>query len=67
MYSGDKNYLLENKQYLDSLIKQISEHIHDDGSEDLATNVSLDWPSSSNKEGVESGYRALLSLAPHRC
>lgn len=63
MYSGDKNYLLENKQYLDSLIKQISEHIHDDGSEDLATKRFLDWPSSSNKEGVESGYRALLSLA----
>lgn len=66
MYSGNKAYLLKNKNYLKGLITQMSNHIHDDGSEDLAPKRFLDWPSSTNKEGVESGYRALLSLSLDR-
>ena len=45
------------------MIDCFDEHIHEDGSEDLAASRFLDWPSSPYEDGVEAGYRALLTLA----
>ena len=63
MYSGDKSFLLKHKNYILGLIDQISAGIDEDGTENLTAERFLDWPSSSNPQGVEAGYRALIVWA----
>lgn len=41
----------------------IDSKIDEKGNENLAKSRFLDWPSSPNQEGVESGYRALIVWA----
>jgi len=45
------------------LIDLIDSKISEDGTETLSPFRFLDWPSTPNKEGVEAGYRALLTWA----
>ncbi len=63
MYGGDMNFLQKHKAYIQGLVDLIASKIHQDGNEDLSPARFLDWPSSPNPKGVESGYRALLSWA----
>jgi hypothetical protein len=61
-HHGDMAFLQKHKDYIVGLIDFIVEHIGEDGSETFGGKF-LDWPSTPNREGVESGYRALLTWA----
>lgn len=63
MHNGNMAFLQKHKNYILGLIDLINSHVHEDGTEDLSSSRFLDWPSSPNEKGVESGYRALLCWA----
>ena len=63
MRGGDKAFVTAHHDYIRGVIDHISECVGEDGSEWLSPSRFLDWPSSPNAEGVESGYRALLTWA----
>ncbi|NDV64790.1 alpha-L-rhamnosidase C-terminal domain-containing protein [Bacteroides sp. 224] len=63
MHSGNRKFLEKHKAYILGLIDQIDDKIDKEGKETLAKKRFLDWPSSSNEEGVEAGYRALIVWA----
>lgn len=69
MRGGDKAFLERHKEYIMGLIDKIDPLVDADGTEHLEAGTRsqlkhfLDWPSSPNEAGVESGYRALLSWA----
>lgn len=60
-YTGDKEFLGNNRQYILSLSKQICSLVSDDGSDGIGS-YFLDWPTNGTKAG-EYGSRALLVLA----
>lgn len=60
-YTGDKEFLENNSQYILSLSKQICSLVSDDGSDSIG-GYFLDWPTNGTKAG-EYGSRALLVLA----
>ncbi|MDR2915567.1 MAG: alpha-L-rhamnosidase [Tannerella sp.] len=61
-HHGDLVFLQKHKDYIVGLIDYIVGHIGEDGNETFGRKF-LDWPSSPNQAGVESGYRALLVWA----
>ena len=63
LHSGDLDFLTRHKAYILGLLDLIDSKIDLNGVETLAKERFLDWPSSSNKEGVEAGYRALIVWA----
>ncbi len=69
MHGGDKAFLERHRDYITGLIDRIDTLVDADGTEHLEEGTNsqmkyfLDWPSSPNKAGVESGYRALLAWA----
>ncbi len=63
MHQGDKAFLEENRDYITGLVKQFNLAVDADGKLDIPGLHFLDWPSSPNKAGVETGYRALLRWA----
>ena len=63
MYNGNIDFLKKHENYILGLIDLIDSKINEDGTEVLAEERFLDWPSSPNKEGVEAGYRALIVWA----
>lgn len=58
-YTGNENFINENKDYALKLIKTVTELINDDGSDNLPS-YFLDWPCNGKKAGI-SGSRALLA------
>ena len=63
MQNGDIDFIRKHRDYIKGVIDTMDGRIHEDGSEDLAASRFLDWPSSPNEDGVEAGYRALLTIA----
>lgn len=63
MQNGDLDFLNRHREYIVGLIDLINSKIAEDGTETLSPFRFLDWPSTPNEEGVEAGYRALLSWA----
>lgn len=63
MHNGDMAYLRQHRDYITGLIDRIDACVDDEGNERLSAMRFLDWPSSPNTKGVESGYRALLAWA----
>lgn len=63
MHYADMDYLNRHRSYILGVIDQVAEKIDEDGKENLSPARFLDWPSSPNEEGVESGYRALIVWA----
>ncbi|MDE6193442.1 MAG: alpha-L-rhamnosidase [Muribaculaceae bacterium] len=61
--SGNKEFLDRHAPYITALIDRIDTLVDEDGTERLSEDRFLDWPSSPNKEGVEAGYRALMTWA----
>ncbi|MCM1137490.1 MAG: alpha-L-rhamnosidase [Duncaniella sp.] len=69
MRHGNLGFLTRHKDYITGLVHQITERIDAYGNEEMnpgmAGNMTrfLDWPSTPNRQGVEAGYRALMSWA----
>ncbi|MCF0196762.1 MAG: alpha-L-rhamnosidase [Bacteroidaceae bacterium] len=63
MHNGRKDFLEKHADYIKGLVDLIDTKVAEDGTETLSPNRFLDWPSTPNTEGVESGYRALLVWA----
>jgi len=61
-YSGDLNYLKEQKTYLSALLRKFCSMVDDNGAEKLDGNRFLDWPSSPDKLAVNAGYQGLLLM-----
>jgi alpha-L-rhamnosidase len=59
MHNGDINYLLEQKPYMTELLRQLAACVREDGTVDIP-NPFLDWPSSTNPQGVHAGAHALF-------
>ncbi len=60
-YTGEENFLNENKEYILNLTKQVIDTVNCDGSDNLKT-YFLDWPTNETEAGVQ-GSRALLVMA----
>lgn len=60
-YTGDKEFLENNREYVISLSNRICSLVSDDGSDGIGY-YFLDWPTNGTKAG-EYGSRALLVLA----
>lgn len=58
-HNGDMAFLKKHQDYIVGLIDVIVSKIKENGDETFGRKF-LDWPSSPNEPGVESGYRALL-------
>ena len=58
-YSGDKDFLLENKEYALGLIRQIADYVNFDGSDTFDFDF-LDWPTYETPAGKE-GVKGLLA------
>lgn len=61
MQNGDRQFLEKHRPYILGLIDRFAEAVDKDGT--IRGNYFLDWPSSPNKKGVESGVKALLVWA----
>lgn len=60
-YTGDREFLKDNEEYILSLTKQIIGIVDDDGN-DKMKNYFLDWPTNKT-EAAKYGSRALLVMA----
>ncbi len=60
---GNLDFIKKHRNYILGLVDLIDTKVAADGTETLASSRFLDWPSSPNVDGVESGYRALLCWA----
>lgn len=63
MHNGKLDYLKKHRDYIMGVIDRIDASVDSQGNEQLAETRFLDWPSTPNKAGVESGHRALLVWA----
>ncbi|MCG7382993.1 alpha-L-rhamnosidase C-terminal domain-containing protein [Paenibacillus sp. ACRRY] len=59
MHNGDLSYLMEQKDYMTGLLRQLTGCVRSDGTVDIP-NPFLDWPSSTNPVGVNAGVHALF-------
>lgn len=63
LYTGNKEYLLEQKDYLYKLVNLLCEKIHSDGSVDFSGGyLFVDW-SSANTPEMEAGFRGCMVMA----
>lgn len=60
---ADRNFLVRHHEHIRGTIARIDTCVEEDGTEHLSKERYLDWPSSPNAKGVESGLRALLVIA----
>ena len=63
LYQGDLDYLMQQKTYMEGLLKYLLTKVDANGREKLDGNRFLDWPSSENQPGVDAGLQALLTMA----
>lgn len=63
MQHGNLSYLKEQHDYIAQLCRLLITKIQPNGNVDYGTKGFLDWPSSSNQEGVEAGVHALTIWA----
>lgn len=62
MRSGDKEYLMAQKEYLNVLAGRLAELVSEDG-EELMPGKFLDWPTSEEPVASHEGVQGLLKLA----
>lgn len=63
MSTGDLDYLKKHRNYIVGLIDQIDDAVNEKGEIKVEGMVFLDWPSTPNKNGVNSGAHALMIWA----
>ncbi len=61
MYTGDRAYLDAQKDYTVALLDNLLKNVDDEGYETLPARF-LDWPSSDNQAGIDSGLQALMVM-----
>lgn len=66
MYTADSAYLAEQREYLKGLMQQLADHVDEDGREKLPEWRFLDWPNSTNPQGVNAGLQGLMTLSLQR-
>ncbi len=59
-YTGDRNYLSQQKDYLAALLRKFCSMVDENGVEKLDGHRFLDWPSSPDSKAVDAGYQGLL-------
>ncbi len=59
---GNLEYLKEQREYLEGLIKQLAAQVGEDGCERMGEARFLDWPSSEDKEAIHNGLQGLLTM-----
>ncbi len=62
LHHGDRDYLVTQQPYLTKLLKRLANLVGPDGHERIDGTRFLDWPSSSNPQGVTAGLQALLVM-----
>ena len=61
-YTGDINYLQQQRKYIKGLLLQLSEYIDADNREILPQLRFLDWPSSENPAAIHAGLHSMLVM-----
>ncbi len=61
MQNGDIDFLKKHADYIKGVIDMLNTGIDKKGNMNLSKRQFLDWPSSPNAKGVESGNRALVT------
>ena len=59
-HTGDLNYLAEQKDYIDLLLRNFAEFVGENGAEMLPERRFLDWPNNGNVSGLHAGLHGLL-------
>lgn len=62
MYTGNRKYLDEQKDYVTELLGELMKYVDDKGYEKLNARF-LDWSSSENPKGIDAGLQALMAIA----
>jgi hypothetical protein len=62
LHHGNREYLAAQKAYLTALLKRMTGLVGPHGKERIDGMRFLDWPSSSNQQGVTAGLQALLVM-----
>ncbi|NLX55270.1 MAG: alpha-L-rhamnosidase [Planctomycetaceae bacterium] len=63
MHYGDREYLAAQRPYLTALLRRLADLVGPDGKERIEGTRFLDWPSSSNPQGVTAGLQGLLVMS----
>jgi len=63
LYQGNLDYLRQQQSYLTQLLDILVNKVDEQGRWDEKDSGFLDWPSSSNPQGVKAGMHALLSMS----
>ncbi|TWU40631.1 alpha-L-rhamnosidase-related protein [Novipirellula artificiosorum] len=61
-FTGDRDYLAEQKEYLLPLLDQLCQCVDEQGKENLPEGRFLDWPSKANQQATHAGLHALLIM-----
>ncbi|MBI1390032.1 MAG: Bacterial alpha-L-rhamnosidase [bacterium] len=61
-YTGDRDYLMEQKPYMTGLLKLLSKQVGPDNRETMPPGRFLDWPSSENQPAIHAGLHSLLIM-----
>ncbi|MGD8777377.1 MAG: alpha-L-rhamnosidase C-terminal domain-containing protein [Ignavibacteria bacterium] len=59
-YTGNLEYLKEQKEYIAQLLNYLSTFINDNNEENLDGNRFLDWPTQADEKAVHAGLQSLL-------
>ena len=62
LYTGDGDYLRQQKGYLTGLLDLLARHVGPDHRETLPPHRFLDWPSSENPSAIHAGLHSLLVM-----
>lgn len=63
LYHGDRDYLAEQREYLEGLINQVISRVGEDGEERLDGHRFLEWPTSDDPVAIDYGLQALVVMA----
>jgi hypothetical protein len=61
-YTGDKDYLYKNKEYMITLLKHLTQFIGENNKENLNGIRFIDWPTRNDTAAVHAGLHALLLM-----
>ncbi len=61
--TGNKEYLLEQKDKLCDILSRVAECVREDGGENMPPRTMLDWPNEANPEAKHAGIHAMLKMA----